>query len=759
MGALVFLCSTLSSGQASAGSVRPDVPDQYQRFFVYYSPTRSVSSAILTAAGLDDSKIGRSFALIAGISKYPNLRPADRDLTPAGEDVKKLADYFKNVEHFDEIVVLQNDDVTFDNLAFFLQGYFPDKLQADPNSRLLIAYSGHGFTKGSSSFLVTSGAVRLDAKNPDMYNSLNLFNLRALVQFDRQYTHSILALLNTCNSGDFLNRPFGVATFNIYDKSAWAITAGTEQQLAFSYGDVGTGSLFFEKLFAALDGRANALYPNTAIALPNIVTVDELYNYLVDQIEKRTSNHQTPKMGDLDDSGSTGLFYFLDRKKLISNNLIATWDENSTPSLIQALPSQVAPGTAEPSNTSSGAASAAAAPPPPVASLPAASSSEVQQTVAAAEESIAGAQEQKITSTLAEPEIQTAPTDAGGVEHHAVPDFSVKPKKFSLQQHSTLPTAHLGPSHTPSETVLPTVEDASIQSHVESGWPPGAVRGGEYVVSERDANKTIDFLKLPDDFTLLVDSSVKEVNWTVHKLEFGEGATIDVSAPRTTIPPAPHGADAGVSQSSGANGADGGPGAPGLAGPSGISLNLEVDTLEMHGNLWIRTDGASGGAGGRGGNGQLGGGASCGSLGTSHVSGGRGGNGGPGGRGGDGGATSKVRLIIHSMVGDHQSTGVSYVSRPACSSVCGRSTRPADLNKDDGKITIYGQSGCGGPGGFGGAPGPGGDEGERRGCALLKILFTGHVSGGPIGTPGQPGSFGETGRCSEAESLRDELFP
>jgi Caspase domain len=738
MGVVVLACSTLGTCQAPAGLARPDVPDQYQRFFVHYSPNRSITSAVLSKAGLDDAHIGRSFALIAGISSYPNLRPADRDLTPAGEDVKKLADYLKNVEFFDEIVVLQNADVTFDNLAFFLQGYFPDKLQADSNSRLLIAYSGHGFTKGRSSFLVTYPAVRLDAKNPDMYNSLNLFNLRALVQYDRQYSHSVLALLNTCNSGDFLNRPFGTANFNIYDKSAFAITAGTEQQLAFSYGDVGTGSLFFEKMFAGLYGRANALYPNASIALPNIVTVDELYNYLVEEVQTKTSKRQTPKMGDLDEDGSTGLFYFLDRKKLVSENVIADWNENSIPSIsvgavtASISPPPIAATTSSQTQVSLSRTDQQGADVVGQAQSTLASTSELDLSVARAR---VAANEVSTRTDEPSPEVSAAgtakaPTSAGGSD--VITTTGIEKYQYTLPESS--------------------VSVAATLPVLEASWPPGAVEGGSYVVLPEDANRNIEYFKLPENFTLLFDPSVTEVNWRVHRLQFGKSATIDVSAPKTTIPPAPAGLDALQGLDPGSNGRDGGPGAQGVQGPNGIGLHVEVDTLVPRGNLWIRTDGAQGGSGGRGGNGQMGGGTSCGSIGTSHVDGGHGGNGGPGGRGGNGGSTSEVQLIVRSVLGETQGIENRYVAGPICSAACGRSVRPKDLVGDDGKILVYGQPGCGGPGGFGGAPGPGGDEGERKGCALLKVLFTGHVSGGPLGAPGRSGSPGEPGRCSAAQS-------
>jgi len=742
IGVVVF-ASALSKAQTPPTSTKPDVPDQYQRFFYQYSAIRTISPAVLSKVGLNDARIGRSFALIAGISQYPHLQPAYRNLSAAAEDVKKLADYLKNVELFDEIVVLQNEDITYDNLAFFLQGYFPARLQLDPNSRLLIAYSGHGFTRGRSSFLVTSSAVRLDDKNPDMYNSLNLYNLRNLVQYARQYTHSVLALLNTCNSGDFLNRPFGVNNLNIYDSSAYAITAGTEQQLAWSYPNVGTGSLFFEKMFAALDGRANVLYPNASIGLPNVITVDELYNYLVDQIGSTTSHKQTPQMGDLDENGSTGLFYFLDRKKLVSENLIAVWDENATPSILSSPSTPTSPNSSPQSLPTTGGN--------PVSSLGAAQEA---VSVDAAQVSVASSLSDKPTTpSLARANAELDNTSSvSATTPSIVTTLNPPPKDWiSPGQSSTTIGSTADPNYRSFTKSLSIDKRGAIADAIDgSSWPPGAVEGGTYVVGPDDADKTIEYLKAPDNFTLLFDSSIKDVKWVVHKLEFGKGATIDLSAPQTTIPPAPSGVDLLPQVIPSADGKDGGPGRDGTAGPNGVTLHLEIDNLVPHGNLWIRTDGAQGGPGGRGGNAQMGGGATCGILGASHADGGRGGRGGPGGKGGPGGSTSRVQLVVHSLLGGAQEQGMTHSVGPMCSRVCGRSVRPPDLIGDDGKILVYGEPGCGGLGGFGGAPGPGGDEGQKHSCALLHVLFSGHVSGGQLGVPGPRGSSGDIGQCTSS---------
>jgi hypothetical protein len=67
----------------------------------------------------------------------------------------------------------------------------------------------------------------------------------------------VLALINACHSGGFMTRlSFGPPPpFIPKNPGAYAITAGGSQELAWHSAAIGTGSIFFEKFYAALDGR------------------------------------------------------------------------------------------------------------------------------------------------------------------------------------------------------------------------------------------------------------------------------------------------------------------------------------------------------------------------------------------------------------------------------------------------------------------------------------------------------------------------
>jgi len=261
----------------ATGSLAQDqsVPAKYRPLFHYYVDRRSISEKALNLVHLTTEDIGRSFALIAGVSRYPGFRPPDDpNLAPAAADLKNLEQYLKRQEFFDEIVVLKDADMTYDNLQYFLQVYFPDRLKKSPYSRFLFAYSGHGITDGSSGYLLLSTAKDLKDTN----SALDLAVVHALVQHVVRAGHQVLVLLNACYGGAFLKTSFTPARLVPRRPGAHAITAGGSSEKTWHDSSLGEGSLFFETLFQGLGGAADS-------AGDGVITVDEIAAYLKKHIE------------------------------------------------------------------------------------------------------------------------------------------------------------------------------------------------------------------------------------------------------------------------------------------------------------------------------------------------------------------------------------------------------------------------------------------------------------------------------------------
>ncbi|WP_287281329.1 caspase family protein [Mesorhizobium sp.] len=265
-----------------------------------------------------------AFALIAGVSKYPKIGGELGDLWPARIDVQKMVAYLsREPESFNDIVVLLDDDVTEDNLRYFLTSYFPQRFAQKPNSRFLFSYSGHGATASNGrGYLLTSQAVDLVPQH-NFDARISFTTLRAYFQEIVDNGHQVLALINACFGAEFHRNSFGfgpdgpppLPTRN----GAHVITGGASGELTwsdqlFGISEGRKGSLFFEAVFAALNGVADKLPED------GIVDVRELDTYLHNTISRFSDERQNPTGGDLIPTKSPGGFFFLDNYRQFTNN-------------------------------------------------------------------------------------------------------------------------------------------------------------------------------------------------------------------------------------------------------------------------------------------------------------------------------------------------------------------------------------------------------------------------------------------------------
>jgi len=297
------------------------VPAEYQRFLVQRADQRSRFEKALNLIGKTSFPVGRSFALIAGVTEYPNLPPPERSLRPAAVDIEKLQAYLKEQEFFDEIAVLKDGDMTLPNLNYFLENYFPERLAQSPHSRFLFAYSGHGYSVKAGEtirgYLLTTPAISLT----DPQNRLDLAVLRTMLGPVIDSAEKVLVLVNSCESGAFLGRKgFGPNPLGPGEKGAHAIMASRPKQQSLHLANVGPGSVFFEKLFAGLAGPADIAPAD------GVVTYHELDTYLHAEIPYATNGYQSPMEGDISRDGSMGEFFFLNRSRQLSFGNAPPWN-------------------------------------------------------------------------------------------------------------------------------------------------------------------------------------------------------------------------------------------------------------------------------------------------------------------------------------------------------------------------------------------------------------------------------------------------
>ncbi len=301
--------------------------ESYCAFFAQFRPEGAAEDVrISEQLATDPGKPLRSIAIIVGNDKYPNMDGAD--LPPAAHDIENLRRFLVDDQKFDEVIILRNGDATKDTIRYFLTDYLSDRAELyRGRTRVLFAYSGHGAPQidNSPPALVLSGAT----SQTDTANRYPLDELNAALTHIAGENYQVLALINACFGGSLLGIAQGGG--NIFDPSSYgahALTAGAPNELVWSLGTSGSGSIFFDDLINGIrSGAADPDYHITlvdssghAIKVPiPIVRLGRLLGYITQEVEDLGLNPDTgkrysvPWFGPISPIGkvSLGGFFFL----------------------------------------------------------------------------------------------------------------------------------------------------------------------------------------------------------------------------------------------------------------------------------------------------------------------------------------------------------------------------------------------------------------------------------------------------------------
>lgn len=301
---LLTIVSIVNAAEKPSGSV----PNRYIKYFKKYQNERSLFEKAINTIGLSKGQFGPGFALVVGISNYINIAP----LTAAKADIDIMFDHLDKVQKFDQIIVLQNEDVNADNLDYFLTEYLPKQLYKHPKSRFLFSFSGHGMTiSGKRGYLLKHNAESLN----DRFRAFEMTRVKKLLMSSIREAHQSLVLINACYSGAFLVASFGKEPVVPIHPGAHAILASSSGELSWSHPDYGErgGSIFFEALIKGLStGEADQTsYLYSANKPDGIITFTELAAYLDSEIKGITNQGQNPVYGPLIINKKNGGFFFL----------------------------------------------------------------------------------------------------------------------------------------------------------------------------------------------------------------------------------------------------------------------------------------------------------------------------------------------------------------------------------------------------------------------------------------------------------------
>ena len=226
---------------------------------------------------------GASYALVIGIDNYTG--GWDR-LNKAVEDATTVADELQQ-KGFD---VTLKTDLTSDQLSRTLKEFFAIK-GADPNTRLLLWYAGHGQTMNGEGFLVPADAP--PATDPSfLIYALPMRDFGSLVRLAR--SKHVLSIFDSCFSGTIFQARSGAAPTAITRKTTKPVrqflTSGDAGQQVRDDGS------FREYFIRALRGEEKADFNSDGY-----VTGEELSLFMGQKMTALTNAAQTPRGGKLQD--------------------------------------------------------------------------------------------------------------------------------------------------------------------------------------------------------------------------------------------------------------------------------------------------------------------------------------------------------------------------------------------------------------------------------------------------------------------------
>lgn len=246
-----------------------------------------------------------SYAIVIAVGDYDNLPRLDS----VQADAEKMTHFLLQTAEYDEVVVLTDADATFATIRYFMEVYFPKKMEQGRH-RFLFFFSGHGThregSRGPIGYLQLKGATR----EPNL-ESINMNHIENWADQFRHAAH-MLFLLDSCFSGlagtedksyETKLDPISLAQKN----GRFMITAGGADETSIASRKRWGGSLFTDVVIHAMSGEADF---NT----DGVVTTYELFIYtqaaVINEAQK-ARQQQHPLISNLGSYTDTGQYFFV----------------------------------------------------------------------------------------------------------------------------------------------------------------------------------------------------------------------------------------------------------------------------------------------------------------------------------------------------------------------------------------------------------------------------------------------------------------
>ena len=259
---------------------------------------------------LGDSS-GRSYALLIGIGDYEG---GWDPLAAPFRDVLRMKAYLGNEAGFDTIVTLTDAQASRENIEYFMEEFFPQRVRAE--DRFVLYFSGHGTQR-----TLPSGRIRgyLPLATSGKTQWSTMLSMTELERWSENLAHArhVLFLLDSCFSGlagiEVKGNLERLYRNTLLQRGHHLLTAGAADQVSLASLSRWGGSLFTTAFLDGVRGAADASFPD--FPADGIVSLTEIKAYIDQRLRQEEAldakARQTPLLADLLPGGSKGQFFFV----------------------------------------------------------------------------------------------------------------------------------------------------------------------------------------------------------------------------------------------------------------------------------------------------------------------------------------------------------------------------------------------------------------------------------------------------------------
>ena len=249
----------------------------------------------------------KSYAVIIGIDKYPNL-PPDRQLSYAVRDAQGIEQVLRKQYKFDKIVTLYNEQATQKGIVRLLTNELPKEMGSEDS--LFIFWAGHGNQESSPDGDI-GYLIPYDGVLDDISSAVTMSEIRDTISKKIPAKHVFYAM-DACYSGLLttravdpkVRRDLGYLREITKERVRQILTAGSKGQEVLDGGPKGH-SVFTGRLIEVLE------------ATGDFITANEIQAILKEKVygdAKGRGHNQTPGFGAL---SGVGDFVFVPSKEYL----------------------------------------------------------------------------------------------------------------------------------------------------------------------------------------------------------------------------------------------------------------------------------------------------------------------------------------------------------------------------------------------------------------------------------------------------------